>query len=115
MKTRIIFLLGLFIAFSCEDESVLADNEFPVVVESTADLACALPVIRFLDKEAEVKERTKLETLTYNAYHLDNSLNVTGAKLTVEFAEVQDEDLRACNTLGIGIPGLSILNGRLHN
>ena len=65
MKTRIIFLLGLFIAFSCEDESVLADNEFTVVVESTADLACALPVIRFLDKEAEVKERTKLETLTY--------------------------------------------------
>ena len=115
MKTRTIFLLGFFLAFSCEDEDALANNEFTVIVESTADLACALPVIRFLDKGAEVKKRTKLETLTYNAYHLDNTLNVTGEKLIVEFEDVKDEDLRVCNTLGIGIPGISIIKARLRN
>jgi hypothetical protein len=112
MKTRIVILLGLLITFSCEDENTLADNEFTVIIESTADLACALPVIRFLNKGAEVKQRTKLETLTYNAYNLDKSLNVSGEKLIIEFEEVQDEDLRVCNTLGIGIPGISIIKAQ---
>ena len=115
MKIRLLFLIGLFATFSCENEDMLAGNEFIVVVESNADLACALPVNRFLDKGDEVKKRTKLETLTYNAYHLDNSLNVIGEELTIEFGEVKDEDLRACNTLGIGIPGISILKARLTN
>lgn len=115
MKTRIVFLLGLFVAFSCEDEAVIADNEFTVVVESTADLACALPVIRFLDKEPDVKKRTKLETLTYNAYHLDDSLNANGNKLIIEFTEVQDEESRVCNTHGIAIPKISIVKARLTN
>lgn len=115
MKIRLLFLIGLLATFSCENEDTFADNEFIVIVESTADLACALPVIRFLEKGEEVKKRTKLETLTYNAYHLDNSLNVTGEKLIIEFGEVRDEDLRACNTLGIGILGISILKARLTN
>ena len=115
MKTRIVFLLGLFIAFSCEDEAVIADKEFTVVVESTADLACALPVIRFLDKAPDVKKSTKLETLTYNAYHLDDSLDAIGNTLIIEFTGVQDEELRACNTFGIAIPAVSIVKARLTN
>jgi len=115
MKKSIVLLSGLFLVFSCEKEDVLAGNEFTVVVESKADLACSLPVIRFLDREDEVRKKTKLETLTYNAYHLESSLNVVGEELIIEFTELADEDMRVCNTLGITIPGLSIISARQAN
>ena len=90
-------------------------KEFRVIVESTSDISCSLPIIRFLDKEAEVKAQTGLETLTYNAYHLDNSLNVVGNSILVEFTEVRDEDLLACLAIGISYPGIAITNARLAN
>ena len=113
MKLRITFLLVFIILSACEKEEPIIGSEFRVVVESTADLACRLPVIRFLDKETEVKERTNLETLTYTAVNLDNTLNVVGNNLIIEFRKVKDEELRICNTFGIMIPGVSIVNARL--
>jgi hypothetical protein len=112
MKLRVVLFFGTFLLLSCGNDEILPGNEFTVIVENTSDLACALPVIRFLDKEIEVKKKTKLETLTYNAYHLNNSLNVNGRKLIIEFTLVANEDMRACNTLGIGFPGISITNAR---
>jgi hypothetical protein len=113
MKIRTKFLLIFILASSCEKEEPILGNEFRVVVESTSDLACYLPVIRFLDKEAQVKEQTNLETLTYNAISLDKALNVVGNTLIIEFTQVADTDLRVCNTLGIPIPKVSIVNARL--
>jgi hypothetical protein len=113
MRIRTIFLLIFLIASSCEKEEPIIKNEFRVVVEDTRDLACYLPVIRFLDKEAQVKQRTNLETLTYNALKLENALNVAGNILIIEFNQVADPDIRVCNTFGIPIPGVSIVKARL--
>jgi hypothetical protein len=113
MKLRITFLLVFIILSACEKEEPIIASEFRVVVEGTADLACRLPVIRFLDKEAEVKEQTNLETLTYTAVNLDNTLNVAGNILIIEFTKVKDEELRVCNHFGINIPGVSIVKARL--
>lgn len=88
-------------------------NEFRVVVENTADISCGLPIISFLDKEADVKQRTNRETLSYNAYSLDNSLNTAGNILLIEFTELSDQDIRVCNTLGIPYPGIKILSARI--
>ncbi|WP_057938310.1 hypothetical protein [Algoriphagus resistens] len=112
MKTRITLLLLLFWAVSCEKEDMI-DKGFKIVVENNSDISCGLPVIRFLNKEAEVKALTDLKTLTYNAYHLDNSLNAVGNTLIVEFTQVMEEDLRACLAIGISYPGISIINARL--
>lgn len=101
--------------FSCESENALYNNEFTVIVEDTADLACGLPVIRFLDKTSPVRKKTSLETLTYSAYELDDSLNIVGTKLIVEFTEVSPENSRVCNTLGVSYPGITIVNARLAN
>ncbi|MFT5772907.1 MAG: hypothetical protein ACI9ZX_002311, partial [Algoriphagus sp.] len=49
-----------FLLLACEKEEPTIRNEFRVVVESTSDLACYLPVIRFLEKDARVKEQTDL-------------------------------------------------------
>jgi hypothetical protein len=113
MRIRTIFLLIFLIASSCEKEEPIIKNEFRVVVEDTRDLACYLPVIRFLDKEDQVKKQTDLETLTYSAINLDNSFNITGNILIIEFRKVKDEELRICNTLGIPFPGVFIVNTRL--
>jgi hypothetical protein len=113
MKIGVIMLFILFFIFSCKNDEILVSNEFTVIVESTADFTCYLPVIRFLDNEDEVKKRTGMETLTYNAYHLDSSLNVVGNTLTIDFTQVTDEDIRVCNTFGIPIPGIVIISERL--
>jgi hypothetical protein len=115
MKTKLVFFLGLFILYSCDNEDTLADNEFLVVIENTADIACSLPVIHFLQKEEQVKKKTSIETLTYNAYHLDNSLNVVGTKLIIEFTRISTQDIHVCNTLGTGYPGISIVRARPAN
>jgi len=54
MKIRLTFLLLLFLASSCEKEEMIY-NEYRVVVESTSDISCGLPIITFLDKESEGK------------------------------------------------------------
>jgi hypothetical protein len=113
MKLRITFLLVFIILSACEKEEPIIGSEFRVVVESTSDPICYLPVIRFLDKEAQVKDQTDLETLTYNAIRLDKALNVVGNILIIEFTQVADEELLVCNTLGIPIPGVSIVKARL--
>ncbi|MEP1956742.1 MAG: hypothetical protein ABJ333_15340 [Algoriphagus sp.] len=104
-------LLLLFLA-SCEKEETPI-NEFRVVVESTADISCGLPVIRFLDKESEVKRLTDFNTLSYNAYSLDNSLNTAGDTLIIQFIKLSDENFRICNRLGISYPGIKIVSARL--
>ena len=110
-------LLGLLICvvISCEDDSVGGSNEFTVIVESTSDTACHLPVIRFTNKFENVKRKTSLETRVYNAYHLESSLSVVGAKLIIEFEDVALEDLRVCNMLGVGYAGIAITRARRAN
>ena len=112
MKTYATLFLLLLLASSCYKDEMI-NNGFRVVVENKADISCRLPVIRFLNKEAEVKRRTKLESLTYNAYQLDNSLNIVGDTLIVEFTQVMDEDLRPCLAFGISYPGIAIVNARI--
>ncbi|MFT7204815.1 MAG: hypothetical protein ACI8YP_003306 [Algoriphagus sp.] len=102
-----------FLLLACEKEEPTIRNEFRVVVESTSDLACYLPVIRFLEKDARVKEQTDLDTLTYNAVSLDEALNKVGNLLIIEFRKLKYEELRICNTFGIPIPGVLIVNARL--
>lgn len=111
---KILILSFLVLVFiSCENKDVLPDNKFTVIVENESDIACSLPVIRFLDDLEKVKEKTSLQTLTYVAYRLDNTLNVSRAKLTIEFTKVEPEDLRACNTLGIAFPGVAIVTAQI--
>lgn len=97
---------------SCRDEQVIPNNEFTVIVENTNDPACHLPLIRFLEKENQVKKRTSYESLVYNAYFLDNNLNIVGKKLIIEFKDVDLKDLRVCNTMWIGYPGIAIVSAR---
>ncbi len=111
----IVFGLLISIALSCDDDSMFGSNEFTVVVESTSDMACSLPIIRFTNKFEKVRRKTSLETLEYNVYHLDNSLNVVGAQLIIEFEDVALEDLRACKMFGIGYPGIAIIKARRAN
>lgn len=112
MKNWSAFPLLLVLLSSCDKEDMI-NNEFRVVVESTSDISCSLPVIRFLDREAEVKSLTNSQTLTYNAYHLDPSLNILGNSLLVEFTQIVEEDLRPCLDIGISYPGISIQNARI--
>ena len=117
MYKKAILLGGLFISLflSCESQNDASENEFTVIVESKSDFACGLPLIRFLENQSRVQERTQLETMTYNVYHLDNSLNIVGTKLIIEFQEVASEDMQACNTMGIMYPAISIVKARLDN
>lgn len=90
-------------------------EEFTVRIESTSDISCGLPVILFLEKSDQVKEKTNEESLEYNAYGLDESLNVIGNELLITFGKVRDEDFRACRAIGIPYPAVSILNARLRD
>jgi hypothetical protein len=114
-KVALLVALVISLLFSCENENDARDNEFTVIVESKSDFACGLPLIRFLGDQSRVQERTRMEVMTYNAYHLDNSLNIVGAKLIIEFEEVAHEDMRFCTTLGIGYPAVSIVKARMAN
>ena len=111
----VVFGLLISVVLSCDDDSMSGSNEFTVIVESTSDMACYLPIIHFTNKFENVRSKTSYETLVYNAYHLDNSLNVVGAQLIIEFEDVAPEDFRACNTLYIGYPGIAIINARRAN
>ena len=113
-KTQIIIFALLFILSSCDDSADTIE-EFTVVVENTADVACSLPLIRFKDSMLKVKRKTSVESLVYTAYHLDASLNVEGAELIIEFNDVLPEDYRACNTLGIWYPSIAIVRARKFN
>lgn len=117
MNRSRLTVAGLLIGvvLSCDDDSMSGRNEFTVIVESTSDMACSLPIIRFTNKFEKVRSKTSYETLVYNAYHLDNSLNVVGAQLIIEFEDVAPEDFRACNMLYIGYPGVAITSARRAN
>lgn len=113
MKASRLLFFGILFAFSCRDDSDPRTKEFTVIVEQTNDISCHLPVIRFLDREDEVRAKTKKETLSYNAYELEKSLNVIGNELIIEFGKVQEEDFRACLAIGISYPEIAILKARL--
>jgi len=117
MNRSRLTVAGLLIGvvLSCDDDSMSGRNEFTVIVESTSDMACSLPIIRFTNKFEKVRRKTSLETLEYNVYHLDNSLNVVGAQLIIEFKDVAPEDLRACKMFGIGYPAIAIIKARRAN
>ncbi|PZV75472.1 hypothetical protein CLV31_1373 [Algoriphagus aquaeductus] len=53
--------------------------------------------------------------MEYNAYGLDESLNVIGNELLITFGKVKEEDFRVCRTIGIPYPAVSILSARLKN
>lgn len=106
-KARLIIFGLIFFLLSCDDNDAVV--EFTVVVENTADIACALPLVRFKDNMLKVKGKTSVESLVYTAYHLDPSLNVQGAELIIEFKDVLPEDYRVCNTLGIFYPSIAIV------
>ena len=112
---KIIFGLFVSMTFSCDDTDSTNSDEFTVVVESTADLACGLPLIRFTGNFIQVRSKTSRESLVYNAYHLDHSLNVLGTRLVVRFEDVAVEDLVVCNMLGMGYPAVAIVSARPDN
>jgi len=113
MKAVHLLFFGILLAFSCQDDPDPRKEEFAVIIEETNDISCGLPVIRFLDREEEVRGKTKKETLSYNAYGLEQSLNVEGNELIIEFGEVPEENFRACLAIGISYPGIAILKARL--
>jgi hypothetical protein len=112
---KIVVLIFVATLISCENNDILVDDEFLVIVDSERDLACGLPVIRFLDKTEKVRKLTSLETLTYNAYNLESSLSVTGTILLVKFTETAPENYRVCSTLGIAYPWITIVSAKLKN
>ena len=110
-----VVLSSFFTLISCDNNDIFADDEFRVIIEDEKDIACSLPVITFLDNLEKVKEKTSLETLTYNAYQLDTSLNTKGTELIIRFTPTVPDDLKACNTLGIGYSWITVLEARLAN
>lgn len=112
---KIISILFFSILVSCENDDIGSADEFLVIVESEGDISCGLPVIQFLDNFEKVKAKTSFETLTYNAYKLDDSLKIPGKKLIIKFILTAPEDLRACNTLGIMFPWITITEARSQN
>jgi hypothetical protein len=105
MKLKYLAIIGTLFSFSCQEDLDPREKEFEVVIEQTSDMSCGLPVIRFLDREDEVKEKTQRESLVYNAFNLEESLNEVGKELIIEFEEVQEKDFRICNHYGISYPG----------
>ena len=113
MNKRVVILFGAIFSTICScDDSELTADEFTVVVESTADFACSLPLIRFTDNIIKVKSKTLQESLVFNAYHLADSLNMMGATLIVQFEDVDPAAYRVCNTLGLGYPEITIVSAR---
>lgn len=109
---KIIGILFFSIVVSCQSDDTHPEDEFLVIVTDGGDISCSLPVIQFLDNFEKVKAKTSLETLTYNAYKLDDSLNIPGKKLIIRFILTPPEDHRACNTLGIFFPWITITEAR---
>ena len=112
IKLKYLAIIGILFSFSCQEDLDPRIKEFSVIIEQTSDSSCGLPVIRFLEREDEVRAKTKKESLTYNAFNLEESLNVVGKELIIEFGEIQEKDFRPCNTLGISYPAISILKAR---
>ncbi len=112
MDKNIIIVLLLILSISCRDEEITPEEEFAVIIVSTSDFACRLPLIQFLEKEEKVKEKTSYESVVFNAYRLDNSLNEIGKKLIIRFDALGAKDFRVCNTMGINYPGIAIVSAR---
>lgn len=115
MNLKYLAIIGVLFSFSCQEDLDPREREFAVVIEQTSDISCGLPVIRFLDREDEVKEKTLKKSLIYNAVNLEESLNVVGKELIIEFEEVQEKDFRPCLAIGIPYPGISIVKARSIN
>ena len=111
--TLLIIFMGT--VFSCENESINNNDEFLAFVESEKDISCGLPVVRLLDKLDRVQIITGAKGSSFNAYLLDNKFKVVGTELIIRFKKTDDKDLRACNTLGLMYPCITILDARLKN
>jgi hypothetical protein len=113
LRTIIVIAIGILV--SCERNEINVNDEFLVIVEEEKDIACGLPVLKFLDRAENVKEKTSYETLTYIAHQLDSSFNKKGTELIIKFNRTIPEDLVPCNALGIWYPGITVLEARLSN
>lgn len=113
-ELEISFAFAVLFTFGCQ-EDLVPREEFTVKIESTSDISCGLPVILFLDKKDQVKAKTNEESLGYNVYGLDESLNVIGNELLITFGKVRDEDFRVCRTIGTPYPAVLILSARLRD
>lgn len=114
LSPKYLLFFAVLSTFGCQDDLVPGE-EFSVRIESTSDIFCGLPVILFLEKSDQVKEKTNEESLEYNAYGLDESLNVIGNELLITFGKVKEEDFRVCRAIGIPYPAVSILSARLRD
>ena len=113
-SSKYLLFFAVLITFGCQDDLVPGE-EFTVRIESTSDISCGLPVILFLEKSDQVRAKTNEESLEFNAYGLDESLNVNGNELLITFGKVKEEDFRVCRTIGIPYPAVSILSARLRD
>ena len=114
LSPKYLLFFAVLSTFGCQD-NLVPGEEFMVRIESTSDISCGLPVILFLDKKDQVRAKTNDESMEYNAYGLDESLNVIGNELLITFGKVKEEDFRVCRTIGIPYPAVSILSARLKN
>lgn len=114
-RITLSLLAALLIMVSgCEYHDIYGE-EFLVIVESQGDMACGLPVVRFVQPSDRLETKTSSKSLHYHVMGLDSELNVPGNEVLVRFHMTPPEDMTPCLAIGIWYPRISILEARVAN
>jgi hypothetical protein len=114
MKNLGVFLTFLMFAVffvGCENHD-FGEGRATVIVEETADIACGLPVIRFLTAPDGSAPADFSGSEVFTAFNLESSLIVEGAELIITFDEVPAEKLQPCLAVGTWYQSIWITSAR---
>ncbi len=121
MKSAVITLLICIIFVSCKKDSkepicgcVLPYHIYylKAKVVHTSDISCYLPVLDFSEDSLRIRNQTKLNNLTFIVKNLPANLIVQDQKIYVSVESLLAGEQPVCNTLGIPLPPLKVVDAK---
>ena len=118
MKSGVATFLICITFFACNKEQV-CDCVIPYQVSylkakvtQTSDISCYRPVLDFSEDSLRIRALTKLNNLTFTAINLPPNYIINNQKVYVSVVTLPTEEEFPCNTLGILLPRLKVVDAK---
>jgi hypothetical protein len=118
MKYTVISLIACITFSGCNKEKV-CNCVMPyqiyylkAKVIQTSDISCNMPVLDFSEDSLRIRSLTNLDNLIYTISNLQSNYIIQNQKLYVSIVSLKPNEEFPCNTIGILLPRLKVVDAK---
>ncbi len=118
MKYTLLCLIACFTFLGCNKEKVCSCVTLYQIyylkakVIQTNDISCNMPVLDFSEDSLRIRSLTNTDNLMYIASKLQSDYIIQNQKLYVSVVSLKPSEEFPCNTIGIVLPRLKIVDAK---